>query len=189
MRRARCWRSFPAARAGEIGRHLADFVATAQAIVAQRPAVQVIVSAPPSITLDPARCPFPVVRDQSHTVFRAATAAMCKSGTTTLEAALCGCPLVVAYRTSPMTYAIAKRLVTLPRHRAREHRRGGVAWRRSSSRTTCAPTWSHQRCCHCSTRTHSARTAMLASLADVRARMGEPGAAVRVAAMVDELVA
>jgi lipid-A-disaccharide synthase len=39
---------------------------------------------------------------------------MCKSGTTTLEAAVAGTPLVVCYRTSPITYAIAKRLVTLP---------------------------------------------------------------------------
>jgi lipid A disaccharide synthetase len=37
--------------------------------------------------------------------------------------------------------------------------------------------------------TSPARAAMLESLAEVRRRMGEPGAAVRVAAMVDELVA
>ena len=39
---------------------------------------------------------------------------MCKSGTTTLEAAVAGCPLVVAYRTNALTYAAARRLVKIP---------------------------------------------------------------------------
>src|SRR5205823_15074321 len=47
-------------------------------------------------------------------VFRAADAALCKSGTTTLESAFAGCPLVVAYRTSALTYAAARRLVRIP---------------------------------------------------------------------------
>jgi lipid-A-disaccharide synthase len=46
---------------------------------------------------------------------RAADAALCKSGTTTLEAAVAGCPLAVAYKTSPWTYAIARRVVKIPR--------------------------------------------------------------------------
>lgn len=179
---------FPGSRAGEIARHLSDFVATARAVQAARPEVQVIVSAPPSITLDPSACPFPVVHDQSHLVFRAATAAMCKSGTTTLEAALCGCPLVVAYRTSAMTYAIAKRLVTLPdialvnivagRRVAPEFIQHELtAERVAPALVPLLDTGS------------AARRAMLASLAEVRTRMGAPGAGVRVAAMVDALVA
>ena len=38
-------------------------------------------------------------------------AALVKSGTTTLEAALAGTPMVIAYRTSSLTFALAKRLV------------------------------------------------------------------------------
>lgn len=178
---------FPGSRAGEIGRHLSDFVATANAVLRASPEVQVIVSAPPTVEIDAAVCPFPVVRDASHTVFRASTAAMCKSGTTTLESALCGCPLVVAYRTSAMTYAIAKRLVTLPnialvnivadRRVAPEFiqddlRADLVAPALLPLLDVASPV----------------RAAMLDSLAAVRARMGEPGAAVRVAAMVDEMV-
>ena len=48
-------------------------------------------------------------------ILRAADAAMCKSGTTTLEAAVAGCPHVVAYRTHPLTYFVASHLVTIPR--------------------------------------------------------------------------
>ena len=178
---------FPGSRAGEIGRHLGDFVATAQAIVATRPDVQVIVSAPPGVVIDASVCPYPVVRDASQTVFRAATAAMCKSGTTTLESAVCGCPLVVAYRTSALTYAIAKRLVTLPsialvnivadrrvvpEFIQDELRADIVAPALLPLLDTSSPE----------------RSVMLAALAEVRRQMGDAGAAVRVAQMVDELV-
>ena len=178
---------FPGSRAGEIGRHLRDFVATAQAVLRARPAVQVIVSAPPSVHIDGDLCPYPVVRDASHTVFRAATAAMCKSGTTTLEAAVCGCPLVVAYRTSAMTYAIAKRLVTLPNialvNIVAERRVAPEFIQDELRADLVAPALLPLLDLHA-----PARAVMLAALADVRQRMGAPGAAVRVAQMVDELV-
>ena len=44
----------------------------------------------------------------------AADAALCKSGTITLQAALCGTPMVVAYRMNPATFQIARRLVRVP---------------------------------------------------------------------------
>lgn len=179
---------FPGSRAGEIGRHLVDFVATADAVVRAHPEVQVIVSAPPTVQIDAEVCPFPVVRDASHMVFRASTAAMCKSGTTTLESALCGCPLVVAYRTSALTYAIAKRLVTLPNIALVNivaDRRVVPEFIQDDLRADLvAPALLPLLDV-----TSPARAAMLVSLAEVRRRMGEPGAAVRVAAMVDELVA
>jgi lipid-A-disaccharide synthase len=37
-----------------------------------------------------------------------------KSGTTTLEAALCGVPFVTVYRTHPLTFFLARRLVRVP---------------------------------------------------------------------------
>lgn len=43
-----------------------------------------------------------------------ARASIVASGTATVEAALIGNPFVVVYRVSPVTYAIAKRLVTVP---------------------------------------------------------------------------
>lgn len=44
----------------------------------------------------------------------AADAALCKSGTITLQAALAGVPMVIAYRTSPATHWLARRLVRVP---------------------------------------------------------------------------
>lgn len=178
---------FPGSRTGEIARHLRDFVATAQLVVQRRPDVQVVVSAPPNVAIDPAICPFPIVRDASHTVFRASTAAMCKSGTTTLEAALCGCPLIVAYRTSVMTYAIAKRLVTLPNialvNIVAERRVAPEFIQDALRADRVAPALLPLL-----DMASPERATMLEALADVRRRMGDPGAAERVAVMVHEMV-
>ncbi len=179
---------FPGSRAGEITRHLADFVSTARAVAAVRPDVQVVVSAPPSVVIDTAICPYPVVRDASHTVLRAATAAMCKSGTTTLEAAVLGCPLVVAYRTSALTYAIAKRLVTLP----------NIALVNIVAERRVAPEFIQDELraelvapalLELLDEQSQKRAMMLDALHDVRRRMGEPGAAARVADMIDGMTA
>jgi lipid-A-disaccharide synthase len=105
---------FPGSREQEIARHLSDFVATARVLQQRIPDLRVVVSAAPNIRIDERACPYPIVRSASFSVLRAADAAMCKSGTTTLEAAVAGCPLVVAYRTNALTYAAARRLVKIP---------------------------------------------------------------------------
>jgi lipid-A-disaccharide synthase len=106
---------FPGSRAQEVGRLLAPFVAAARQLEQRIPSLSVVVSQAPGVRLDPAICPYPAVTGSSAQLLRAATAALCKSGTTTLEAAIVGCPLVVAYRTSGWTFAIARRVVTIDR--------------------------------------------------------------------------
>ncbi len=54
--------------------------------------------------------PIRVVDDARATLFHA-RASVVASGTATVEAALMGNPFVVVYRVSPLTYAIAKRVV------------------------------------------------------------------------------
>ena len=54
-----------------------------------------------------------LVDDARATLFHA-RASIVASGTATVEAALIGNPFVVVYRVSPLTYAIAKRLVKVP---------------------------------------------------------------------------
>jgi lipid-A-disaccharide synthase len=53
-------------------------------------------------------------RGAPETVFASADAALAKSGTTTLEAALADVPMVVAYRVHPLTSWLARRLITVP---------------------------------------------------------------------------
>jgi lipid-A-disaccharide synthase len=177
---------FPGSRRPEIARHLDDFVATAQELERRIPALRVIVSAAPAVRIDPRRCPFPLVRSASFSVLRAADAALCKSGTTTLEAAVAECPLVVAYRTNALTYAAARRAlkirhiglvnVVAGREIAREFVQGaleasGVAAALQPLLDPGSPE----------------RARMLADLREVRLALGTPGAAKRVAALAVEL--
>ena len=55
-----------------------------------------------------------VVKGQANEVMAASDVLLVTSGTATLQAALIGTPMVVVYRTSPVTYQIAKRLVKIP---------------------------------------------------------------------------
>ena len=55
-----------------------------------------------------------LVRGQTYDLLRQADAALVKSGTSTLETALIGTPQVVCYAGSPLSYAIARRVVQVP---------------------------------------------------------------------------
>ena len=173
---------FPGSRAQELARHLDPFVATAREVERRIPGLQVIVSGAPGMTVDARRCPYPVVSSASFTVLRAADAALCKSGTTTLEAAVAGCPLVLAYRTGALNYAIARRVVTIPyiglvnvvagREVAREFVQDALQPRAVADALVplidpASP----------------ARALALSGLAEVRLKLGQPGAAQRVAAL------
>jgi lipid-A-disaccharide synthase len=173
---------FPGSRAQEIGRHLDPFVATALELQRRDPGLRVVVSSAPHVTIPPERCPFPLVHSASFSVLRAADAALCKSGTTTLEAAIALCPLVVAYRTSPLEYALARRLVKIPfiglvnivagREIAREFVQDALE--PAAMAEALAPLLDQ----------HSVqRKVLVEQLRSVRDSLGQPGAAVRVADM------
>jgi lipid-A-disaccharide synthase len=177
---------FPGSRAQEIARHLDPFVATAKELQRRDPALKVVVSAAPHVSIPVERCPFPLVHSASFAVLRAADAAMCKSGTTTLEAAVALCPLVVAYRTSALTYAAARRLVRIPyiglvnvvagREVAPEFVQEALVPSRVAD--ALAPLLD---------RGSSERAAMVARLTAVRDTLGEAGAAERVARLAVSL--
>jgi len=56
-----------------------------------------------------------VVCGRSHEVLSAADVALLASGTVSLEALLCGTPMVVGYRLAPLSYHIIRRMVSIPR--------------------------------------------------------------------------
>ena len=177
---------FPGSRAQEIARHLEPFVATARELERRRPGLRVVVSAAPHIRLDESACPYPIVRSASFSVLRAADAAMCKSGTTTLEAAVAECPLVVAYRTNALTYAAARRLVKIPniglvnvvagREVAPEFVQNAL--QPNAVADALEPLLDHES---------TKRARMVTGLARVRDSLGTPGAARRVASIAIEL--
>jgi lipid-A-disaccharide synthase len=55
-----------------------------------------------------------IVVGETRQVLRQARAAMVASGTATIETALMGCPMVVVYKTSPITYFFGRMLVKVP---------------------------------------------------------------------------
>jgi len=174
---------FPGSRGQEIARHLDPFVETAGELQRRDPSLKVVVSAAPHVTIPPDRCPFPLVHSASFTVLRAADAAMCKSGTTTLEAAVAGCPLVVAYRTSAITYAAARRLVKIP-YIGLVNVVAGREVAPEFVQDALVPTRVADMLAELLDPHSPRRASMIAELERVRASLGEPGAAERVARMV-----
>lgn len=104
---------FPGSRAQEVKRHWAIFRAAATRVAAARPDLQVIAAG----TRD-AAYPDPgaitVHQGDPLLVFAAADAGICKSGTTTLEAAIADVPMVITYRVHPISSFIAFRVLRVP---------------------------------------------------------------------------
>lgn len=174
---------FPGSRSQEVARHLDAFVASARALARRVSRLRVVVSASGVAPIDPARCPFTVVESASFTVLRAADVALCKSGTTTLEAAIAGTPLAVAYRAGRLSYAIARCVVTIP-YIGLVNIVAGREVAREFVQDALEPGAVAAELAELLDGRSSRRNEVLAGLADVRGKLGTPGAARRVAQMV-----
>ncbi|MDQ6768396.1 MAG: lipid-A-disaccharide synthase [Gemmatimonadota bacterium] len=178
---------FPGSRQQEIDRHIDDFVATAKELQRMRPGLQVIVSVAPTVALDSERCPFRLVHSASLSVLRAADVALCKSGTTTLEAAIADCPLVVAYRTGRVSFELAKRVVKVP-HIGLVNVVAGREVAREFIQDEIVPKTVANELAGLLDPESRQRQDVLAGLAEVRGKLGSPGAADRVAQIASALV-
>ena len=102
---------FPGSRAQEVERHLRPFVGAAEKVVEARWHVQPVIARSTDVPESAyAGVPFPLTTD-GRSLLSHAHVALVKSGTTTLETALAGVPMVIAYRTHPATFWLARRLV------------------------------------------------------------------------------
>jgi lipid-A-disaccharide synthase len=117
----------PGSRVGEVQRLAPAFIATAVELSQRRPGLQLLApmanaavravferalaAAPQSARLD-----LRLLDGQARTALTAADAGLVASGTATLEALLCRCPMVVAYRVGAVTALLLRtlRLVRLP---------------------------------------------------------------------------
>jgi lipid-A-disaccharide synthase len=177
---------FPGSREQEIRRHLDPFVGAARELQRRDPRLRVVVSVAPHIVLDAERCPFEMVRSESFTVLRAADAALCKSGTTTLEAAVAGCPLVVAYRARAFDYAVGRWLVKIP-HIGLVNIVAGRLLAPEFIQDALRPMPVADALAPLLNPDSPERRTMIDGLAAVRSSLGQPGAADRVADIAIEL--
>ena len=105
---------FPGSRVQEIKRLWPAFRTAAREVMAARPDVQAVVAG----TADgsyPDAGDIRLHTSDPTTVFAAATAGLCKSGTTTLEAAMADVPMAIAYRLNTLSSLIARRLILVDR--------------------------------------------------------------------------
>jgi lipid-A-disaccharide synthase len=110
----------PGSRPGEARRMLPIFGPALTMIREKHPDLRVVIpvadAAADLVSLLTRDWPFPVVFASSadrFDAFAASDAAMAKSGTVTLELALADVPMVVAYRVSPATAFVVRRLVSV----------------------------------------------------------------------------
>ena len=107
----------PGSRRNEVQAILPDLVAAAQTIRQRLPTAQFVLARAPHVSqellrplqqLEPAAT---IVDGRSDDVLTAADVALVASGTVTVQAALHECPMVVVYRLSPLTYRLGRRFV------------------------------------------------------------------------------
>jgi lipid-A-disaccharide synthase len=126
---------------------------------------------------------FAIARDDTYNVLGCADAAVVASGTATVETALLGCPMVIVYRMAPLSFQIARRLV-----RVEWIGMPNIILRRSvfpeliQDEVTAAAIAAAVRSLR------EREPEMRAALVELRAALGEPGAAARAADLALELV-
>ncbi len=110
----------PGSRASELAHHLPTLLDACERILSQQPLVQFVLALAPGMRkaqvgrYPRASVPIHVVEDATYDVLGAADLAMVSSGTATVEAALMDVPMIVIYRLAPLTATIARLLVRTP---------------------------------------------------------------------------
>lgn len=112
----------PGSRKHEIDRILPVLLATAQKVRIYKPEASFIIAASSRNTADYLQEKLnaagnikgiAVVADKTREILRQAGAAIVASGTATVETALMGCPMVVVYKVSWLTYLICRMLIRI----------------------------------------------------------------------------
>jgi lipid-A-disaccharide synthase len=122
-----------------------------------------------------------IVQGDTYSIIAASEVALVASGTATLETALLGCPMVIAYKVSPLTYILGRMLITgvnfigMPNILAGEKIVPELIQGELTARNLirAAEPLLHD----------SIRNETIAKLNLLRSRLGAPGAAARVAAL------
>jgi lipid-A-disaccharide synthase len=177
---------FPGSRSQEVGRLWEPFRDAARTLLAEGKCQRIFVAGTAEGEY-PNPGPIEILRNDPVSLFAAADAALAKSGTTTLEAALADTPMVVAYKVHPFTWFMFQRLrtvrwVSLVNLVAEREVVPEILQDRANADSLAAalrPLLDPR-----DPRTVAQRE----GLALVRQRLGAPGATTRVVALADELL-
>lgn len=109
----------PGSRTTEVRYNLPPLAAAIRLLAGRRPDLQFLLAVAPNLHPPALRdavrgVPVALRAGQTHAVLGAATIAVVASGTATVEAALLGTPMVVVYRVSPLSYALGRPMVHVP---------------------------------------------------------------------------
>src|SRR5580704_10211647 len=181
----------PGSRHAELAQHMPVIREACQRIQEQRSAQFVLAAAAHSNVSDlqsgwNAALSVRVVENQTYNALAAADAAIVSSGTATVEAALLDVPMVVVYRVTPLTALLAKPLV-----RTSYFSMVNLIAERRVVAELIQKDFTPDRVAHeilALLRTPSLRDAMRADLAEVRRRLGPPGAIGRAADAILNLI-
>jgi len=127
--------------------------------------------------------PFPIAHADTYNVVAAADAAVVASGTATLETALLGCPLVIVYKLSALSFWIARHLVDVPFIGM-----PNIILERAVLPELIQDAVTPDAIAAAVRDVDARRAEVTAGLAELRDRLGSPGAAVRAADLALSLV-
>jgi lipid-A-disaccharide synthase len=130
---------------------------------------------------------WPLIESTGGMLLQYATAALVKSGTTTLEAGIAATPIVVVYRMAPLSYALARRVVKVP-HIALANL---IAERRVAPefvQDAATPQALADALLPLLDEGSPERNEMVEGLSLIRGKLGGPGASARVAEIAAELL-
>ena len=181
----------PGSRHAELAQHM-PIIREACALIHCLRAVQFVIAAAAHANLSDLRSGWNpslnvrIVEDQTYNALAAADAAIISSGTATIEAALLDAPMVVVYRVTPLTALLAKPLV-----RTKFFSMVNLIAERQVVPELIQKDFTPERVSHEVLRLlnePSARATLRSGLAEVRQRLGPPGAVDRAADAIAALL-
>jgi lipid-A-disaccharide synthase len=181
----------PGSRRQEVAHNLAPIAGALRQLRALRPDLQLALAVAPSLDparLDPCLSGLPVTRvaGRTHALLSAATAGIVASGTATVEAALMDLPMVVVYRVSPLTYALGRPFVRVPHFAMANLIAGREVVKELIQRDFRSEAVAREALAVLED--PGRRDRIREGLAQIRARLGPPGASARAAAVVAQLL-